>query len=56
MFKQLCVVVFLLAGLLTNRALGQGGTTGAISGIVTDSQGAVIPGALVKAAHTSTTS
>ena len=54
MMKQIFLVVVLLAGLLTNRAFGQGGTTGAISGIVTDSAGAVIPGAQVKATHTST--
>ena len=54
MMKQIFLVVVLLAGLLTNRAFGQGGTTGAISGIVTDSTGAVIPGAQVKATHNST--
>src|ERR1700733_10960316 len=54
MLKKLCLIALLLAGLLTTRAFGQGGTTGAISGIVTDSQGAVIPGAHVKATHTST--
>ena len=54
MMKQIFLVVVLLAGLLTNRAFGQGGTTGAISGIVTDSTGAVIPGAQVQATNITT--
>ena len=55
MSKQLCLIVLLLTGLLwTSRAYAQGGTTGAISGIVTDSQGAAIPGVQVIAAHVTT--
>lgn len=55
MSKQLCLIVLLLTGLLwTNRASAQGGTTGAISGIVTDSQGAVVVGATVKAIRVNT--
>ncbi len=51
---QLCFLTLLLAGLLTSPAYGQGGTTGAISGIVTDNQGAVVVGADVKATQVTT--
>ena len=54
MLKRFCFVTLLFAGLLTNLVFGQGGTTGAISGIVTDSQGAVVVGAAVKATQVTT--
>ena len=52
--RALSFVTLLLAGLLTNLAYGQGGTTGAISGIVTDSTGAAIPRAQVQATNITT--
>lgn len=48
------LVTLLLLGLGAERALGQAGTTGAISGIITDPVGAVIPGAEVQAKHVAT--
>ena len=60
MKKQFCFVALLLVGLLASLAYGpapvygQGGTTGAISGIVTDNTGAVIPGAHVQATNITT--
>ena len=52
-FGVALLAVFLL-GFLAESAYGQAGTTGAISGIVTDSQGAVVPGADVQARQVAT--
>ena len=52
--KQLALIMLFLAVFLTNLAYGQGGITGAISGLVADSQGAVISGAQVQATHVTT--
>lgn len=54
MLKKTLVLMLLSVGLLASRAFAQGGTTGAISGLVTDSQGAVIPGAQVQATQVTT--
>jgi Carboxypeptidase regulatory-like domain/TonB dependent receptor len=45
---KFAVVVFLLSGLMTGRIYGQGGATGAISGVIVDSSGASIAGAEVQ--------
>src|SRR6202795_1374951 len=45
---KFAVVVFLLAGFLGGRVYGQGGATGAISGVVVDSSGASIADAEVQ--------
>ena len=47
-FYKFGLVVFLLSGLMTGRAFGQGGATGAISGEVVDSSGATIADAEVQ--------
>jgi len=44
---RVMAVVLLLAGLVAVPAFGQGSQTGGISGVVTDPQGAVVPGATV---------
>ena len=60
MKKQFWFIALLMANLLASLAYGptlaygQGGTTGAISGIVTDNTGAVIPGAQVQATNITT--
>lgn len=48
------LVALLLLGFGANRAFGQAGSTGAISGIVTDSNGAVIPAAEIQATQLAT--
>jgi len=45
---KFAVVVFLIAGLLAERAYGQGGATGAISGIVVNTSGASIADAEIQ--------
>ncbi len=50
--KRLSLVLLMLGGLLfPARVFAQGVTTGAIAGTVSDTQGAVIPGASVTAVH-----
>lgn len=45
---KLWLVVFLLSGLIAGRAYGQGGATGAVSGVVVDGSGASIADAEVQ--------
>jgi len=50
--KRVSLVLLMLGGLLfPSRTFAQGVTTGAINGVVSDAQGAVIPGASVTATH-----
>ena len=50
--KRFSLVLLMVGGLLfPARTYAQGVTTGAISGVVSDSQGAVIPGANITAVH-----
>jgi hypothetical protein len=51
LFRFLALVVVCVLGWPSARASAQGVTTGAISGVVKDAQGAVIPGATVLAVH-----
>src|SRR5216683_1379727 len=52
---SLLLLAVLLTGLvLPNRAIAQSGSTGAISGIITDSQNAIVQGAEVQAKHLAT--
>ncbi|HKP70749.1 MAG TPA: TonB-dependent receptor [Pyrinomonadaceae bacterium] len=45
---------FILLSLFASTAFGQDITSGAIQGVITDEQGAVVPGALVEAKNTAT--
>ena len=54
LFRSLAVLVCCVLLWPTGRASAQGVTTGAISGVVKDAQGAVIPGATVLAVSAST--
>jgi len=50
--KRFSLVLLMVGGLLfPARTYAQGVTTGAITGVVSDAQGAVIHGANIKAVH-----
>jgi len=49
-----CLLALAVTLIIPSRVMGQAGVTGAISGIVTDTQGGVVAGAEVRARHVAT--